>query len=520
MSPADPPAAPPPSAAPSTAAAAGEAPRPLEKREVRLVIIGALLGLFLAALDQTIVATALPAIAADLGNLDLIGWVVTAYLLTSTTATPVLGKLSDIVGRRLVVHLCLALFLLGSVLCALAPSMLLLVIFRALQGIGGGGLIVMAQTVIADVVSPRERGRYAGMISATWAIAAVLGPTLGGFLTQFVSWHLIFWINLPLGLAAFLVIDRQLRRLTVARRPARIDAAGIFVFACGTTSLLLALSWAGEPGGLLAPTTLAAAGAALALGLLFALQQRQSPAPIIPPHFFANPVVGPLLLAIFLIFGSYLAATILAPTYLQVALQAPAGEAGLLMIPMMLATTVSAWRAGLHASRSGRYKGPPTASLPIAIAALLALGLFAGDLGPVGASALFLLVGFGIGPIFPVTIIAAQNAVQRHELGAVSGSVAFSRALGGAVATAAGTALVLGLLARWLPGLGEVANLEDLVRRQLAPAERAEVAAAFSVLFFATAATLALGLYLFIRVEARPLGEEAPAVRPPANGDR
>lgn len=488
-------------------------PRRLSQAEVRLVVIGALLGLFLAALDQTIVATALPAIARDLGDLELIGWVVTSYLLTSTTATPVLGKLSDIVGRRLIVHLCLALFLLGSLLCALAPSMLMLVLFRALQGIGGGGLIVMAQTVIADVVSPRERGRYAGMISGVWAMAAVLGPTLGGFLTQFVAWEMIFWINLPLGVAAFLVIDRQLRRLTVVRREQKIDVSAVFLFACGTTSLLLALSWAGEPEGLLAPSTLGAAALALVLGTLFALQQRQSRAPIIPPHFFLNPVVGPLLLAIFLIFGSYLAATILAPTYLQVALQAPAGETGLLMIPMMLATTLSAWRAGLHASRSGRYKTPPLISLPLSILALLALGLWAGDLSPLAASGLFLLVGFGIGPIFPITIIAAQNAVQRHELGAVSGSVAFSRALGGAVATAAGTALVLGLLARWLPGLGEVGSLEDLVRRQLAPAERAEVAAAFSVLFFATAASLALGLALFARVEARPLGEDRPAVK-------
>ncbi len=504
----------PPAGAPPGSAGA---PRPtaLNQREVRMVIIGALLGLFLAALDQTIVATALPAIAADLGDLELIGWVVTAYLLTSTAATPVLGKLSDLIGRRRVVHLCLALFLLGSALCALAPSMLTLVIFRALQGIGGGGLIVMAQTVIADVVSPRERGRYAGMISAVWAMAAVLGPTLGGFLTQFVSWHLIFWINLPLGLAAFLVIDRQLRRLTVVRRESRIDVRAVTLFAAGTTALLLALSWAGEPAGPLAPAPLIAGALALLLGAGFVLSQRRSTAPIIPPHFFANPVVAPLLLAIFLIFGSYLAATILAPTFLQVGLGAPAGEAGLMMIPMMLATTLSAWRAGLYASRSGRYKAPPMISLPLSIAALIVLGITAADLSPLAASGLLLLVGFGIGPIFPITIVAAQNAVARHDLGAVSGAVAFSRALGGAVATAAATALVLGLLARWLPSLGEVSGLEDLVRRELSAPERAEVAAAFSVLFYATAASLALGLLLFARVEGRPLGEEAPAAAAP-----
>jgi len=493
-------------------------PAGLTQAEVRSVIWGAMLALFLSALDQTIVATALPAIAADLGDLELIGWVVTAYLLTSTAATPVLGKLSDQLGRRVVVHLCLATFLLGSVLCALAPSMLVLVLARALQGIGGGGLITMSQALVADVVSPRERGRYSGIISGVWAAAAVLGPTLGGFLTQYLSWPWIFWINLPLGLLAFLVIDRQLRRLHLARRKARIDYPAVVLFAAVTTAFLLALSWAAIPGGHLAPETLVALAVFLLGGAVLVLHQRRAAEPILPPRFLKDRVVGPLLAAIFLVFGSYLAAAVLLPTFLQVALGASPDETGLLMIPMMVSGTISAWRAGVYASRTGRYKGPPLLSLPLSIATLLVLGFTASLLTPIAASLLFMLVGLGIGPIFPMTMIAAQNAVERHDLGAVSGAVGFSRALGGAVATAAASALVLGLLARRLSG--HLESLEELVRRALSEAERLAVAETFGVLFFATAGTLALGLLLFARVEVRELRGDRPIMgrTPPPRG--
>ncbi len=195
----------------------------LSPSEVHTVVIGALLALFLSALDQTIIATALPTMAAELGDFALISWVVTSYLLVSTCVTPILGKLSDLYGRRVILLICLALFLGASVLCALAPTMPLLIAARALQGAGGGGLMVMAQTIIADVVAPRERGRYAAYFAMVWASSSLIGPILGGFLSQHAGWPWIFWVNLPIGFVAFFVIDRVLRKLPVRRQQTRID---------------------------------------------------------------------------------------------------------------------------------------------------------------------------------------------------------------------------------------------------------------------------------------------------------
>src|SRR6266446_5259895 len=221
-------------------------PMNLAPSEVRIIVAGAMLAMFLSALDQTIVATALPPIARDLGNFALISWVVTAYLLTSTCVTPIVGKLSDLYGRRMVLGACLIIFMVGSALCALAPGMIPLILARGLQGLGGGGLITMGQTIIADVVSPRERGRYAGYFAMVWGSASVLGPTIGGIVTQYYGWPWIFWINLPLGLAALLIADRALRKLTVDHHRSRVDGAGIGLL-CGTTiAFLMVLSLGGK----------------------------------------------------------------------------------------------------------------------------------------------------------------------------------------------------------------------------------------------------------------------------------
>src|SRR5215475_4206592 len=219
---------------------------PLTVSEIRVIVVGAMLALFLAALDQTIVATALPTIANDLGDFTLISWVVTAYLLTSTCATPIVGKLSDLYGRRQLLRVCLALFVGCSALCALAPAMVPLILARALQGLGGGGLMTLAQATIADVVSPRERGRYAGYFSIVWGSSSVLGPTLGGLIAEQYGWPWIFWINLPIGLAALLVADRALRKLPIHHRRSTIDYAGILLLSGTTVALLLVLSLGGK----------------------------------------------------------------------------------------------------------------------------------------------------------------------------------------------------------------------------------------------------------------------------------
>ncbi|HZS82764.1 MAG TPA: MDR family MFS transporter [Stellaceae bacterium] len=490
---------------------------PLAPAEIRVVIIGAMLALFLSALDQTIVATALPPIARDLGDFALISWVITAYLLTSTCVTPIIGKLSDLYGRRQTLRVCLLLFMAGSALCALAPSMVALILARALQGLGGGGLITLAQTIVADVVSPRERGRYSAYFSVVWASSSVLGPTMGGVMTEAYGWPWIFWINLPLGLLALLVSDRALRKLPVGRHRAPIDYASVLILTGATVALLLVLSLGGKRLAWTAPATLALAAAALLLGALFAWLQRRSAEPILPPHFLADRVIRPVLGSSFIVYGSYLAIAVLAPIYFQVALGVRVDEAGLLMIPLMLSSTVTANVAGRWSRRSGRYKRPPLLGLPVTVATMAVIALLAQRWSAPAASIALMLAGFGLGPFFPCSTVAAQNAVERGDLGAVSGAIAFSRALGGAIAIAAASALVLGLAAHALPGGNKLASIEDLTRQALPPEARAAVAGAFGIMFGAATALLALGLAVFARVEDRMLRDRPAMAEVPAD---
>jgi EmrB/QacA subfamily drug resistance transporter len=490
----------------------------LAPSEVRLVIIGAMLAMFLAALDQTIVATALPPIARDLGDFALISWVITAYLVTSTCVTPVVGKLSDLYGRRRTITASLALFMAASALCALAPSMPALIAARALQGLGGGGLIVLAQTAIGDVVSPRERGRYAAYFSAVWASASVLGPMVGGIVAEHYGWPWIFWINLPLGVLALVIADRALAKLPVDHRHSPIDYGSIAFLSGATVALLLILSLGGKRMAWTAPELVALGVITLALGTLFLRQQRRSSEPILPPRFLGDSVIRPVLAASFIVYGTYLAITVLVPIYFQVALGASSGTAGIAMVPLLFSSTVTAGLAGRYSRRTGRCKRPPLLGLPVSVAATALVAFFAEQLSVPAAALLFLFAGLGIGPIFPCTTVAAQNAVERHDLGAVTGAVGFARSLGAAVAVAAGSALVLGLIAAALPELGQTASLEDLAQHTLPPEARAIVARAFGIAFGAVTASLLLGFAVFARVEDRAL-RDRPALVVPSPAD-
>jgi EmrB/QacA subfamily drug resistance transporter len=483
--------------------------RTLSPRDIRFVVVGAMLAMFLAALDQTIVAPALPPIARDLGDFALISWIVTAYLLTATCVTPIIGKLSDLYGRRRVLAACLLIFMASSVLCALAPSMSWLIIGRALQGIGGGGLIPLAHTIIADVVAPRERGRYAGYFSVVWAGAAVLGPVLGGLLTEQYGWPCIFWINLPLCGIGLLIADRALRRLPVEGRRARIDYASSALLMVATAALLTVLSLGGKGRSWFAPEIVGAAVVALALGGLFVRLQARAADPILPPRFLADGVIRPVLAASCLIYGCYLSIVVLTPIYMQVALGRPVSETGLLMIPLILASTVTANYGGRHSQRSGRYKPSLLVGLPVSIVALALLGLLADRLSPWVASVLLMAVGAGLGPTFPASTVAVQNAVDRRDLGTVSGALAFSRALGAAIMVAAASAVVLGLAASALPDAGPASSLEDLARQDLPEAARIAVSHAFGIAFGALGAALLAAFVILARVEERPLGSRA-----------
>jgi EmrB/QacA subfamily drug resistance transporter len=490
--------------------------KPVSDADIRKVLIGAMLAMFLAALDQTIVAPALPPMARDLGHFDLLSWVVTAYLLAAICVTPIVGKLSDLYGRRHLITACLLVFMAGSAACALATDMYTLILARALQGIGGGGLIPLAQSAIADVVSPRERGRYAAYFSAVWASSAVLGPTLGGLLTEHYGWPWIFWINLPLGLLTILISRRALRRIPLERHQRPSLAIGDVLLLLGTTLALLAvLSLGGKRLAWASPQLLGLAATAILFGVLFAWRQTRSPDPILPARFLRDGVIAPMLAGSFIVYGAYISVLVLAPVYFQVALGTSVSDAGLLMIPMMFSSTITANLAGRYSQRSGRYKQPTLVGLPVAVAGLAVLAYFSTSLTPAAASALLAIMALGIGPMFPCSTVAVQNAVEQRDVGAVSGTLAFTRSLGGALLIAAASGLLLGFVARSLPELGAVANIEDLARVTLPPASRMAVARAFGFTFAAAAVTIALSLIFFARVEERALRtREQPAKAP------
>lgn len=484
----------------------------LTSSEVRAVMTGAMLAVFLSALDQMIIATAMPAIARELGDLSLISWIVTAYLLTSTCATTIVGKLSDLYGRRWALVSCLSIFIVGSALCALATGMIPLILARALQGLGGGGLITLGHSVIGDLFPPRERGRYAALFSTVYASASVLGPILGGVLTEYAGWPWVFWINLPLGLIALVITDRGLRKLPVQHRRSAIDYRSMIFLTGATVALLLVVSLGGKKLSWTSPETLALGTAAVMMGSIFFLLQRRALEPILPLRFLSDRVVGPLLALSFVAFGSFVGVTAFVPVYFQVALGTSVSEAGLLLIPVMVTASIGASFAARYARRSGHYRTPPLITLPFAILAMAVLAYFADRISAPAASALLMVMGAGIGPAFSISSVAGQNAAGQRDLGAVTGALAFSRALGSAVAVAAASAIVLGFSADALPT--SETGIEGLFRETLSPAARLVVAHAFGVMFGVAAVAFLAGFLIFTRVEERELRGREPAAPP------
>lgn len=489
----------------------------MTQREVNIVVGSATMGTFLGALEQTIVATALPSIARDLGDFTLLPWVVTAYLLTSTCIMPVMGKLSDIYGRNRMMTISLVLFVIGSGCSALAPGMIPLIIARALQGAGGGGVMALAQAIIADVVSPRDRGKYSAFFSAVWATAAIIGPTVGGFLTQYQGWPSIFWINVPLGLLTLAVTRYSLRKLPIKLRRAPVDQWGILLLCGGTVTLLLVLSLGGKRLAWLSPEIMALAGSVLVLGLFLVFQQKRAPDPILPPKFFRDRVTGPAFSSSFVVHAAYLSTIVLTPIYFQVALGTPTAHAGLALIPALVAVNIATTWSGNHCRKSGHYRMPTLVCLPIAAIPLGILAFLADSVSPLAAVALLTVAGFGYGPIFPCTMVAAQNAVQNHEMGSVTGTITFIRALGGAIGIAASSALLLGLISTLLPAMGHFSSLEDLARSELPPEARVLIAGAFGKVYAAIAVALLVGLALFSRIEDRSLHDRPATVPDPAD---
>ncbi len=472
----------------------------LSHREALKITIGVLLPLFLGSLDQTIVGAALPAIGRSFGDLQNVPWVATAYLLTGTAVTPVVGKLSDIHGRRATMLASIAVFLIGSMLCALAPSLLVLILGRAVQGCGGGSLIVVAMTILGDIAAPKDRARYYTYFVVVFASAGALGPALGGFIAQYLDWTVIFWINLPLGLLSLLISDGQLRRLPRHDRRHRLDLVGAGLVMLATATVMAAIDLGGDrfDGGSAPIIGLAALSAASWAG--FAVRLRKAAEPLVPLGVLSNRIVICAVFANAMGAGSIMVLNLFLPMFLQLLVGLGASRSGLLLMTLMFSFNVGAGISGYVTGQVRRYKVLPMIGVLLALAATVALAFAADGLGLVTIEVLLTIIGLGFGTVPPMATVALQNAVERAELGAATASLNFVRSLGGTMFVGLFGAL---LAAKLGPVMG-TGGLHDTLSTA-ATAERSALAQAFQIVFFGTSAGFALSLVALWRLEERPL---------------
>jgi EmrB/QacA subfamily drug resistance transporter len=468
---------------------------PIDHSAVRAIVAGIMLAMFLSALEQTIVAPALPAIGRSLGGIDELSWVVTAYLLAVTATTPLFGKLSDIYGRRVVLLWAIGIFIGGSIACALAPTIWTLVFARGLQGIGGGGLLPIAQTIIADLLSPQERPVVQGRTSIMFMSASILGPVLGGFFTDQLHWSLIFWINLPLGAVALVMSERALRQLPRNERPHQLDVIGAALMVGAALSVMLALAWGGTHYPWSSPLILSLlAGSAMLWGL-FATRLLTAREPFIPLTILRGRVTSTITCAAFFSVGTIIGITIYTPLYCETVLGLSASSSGLALIAFMAGTVVGSLTAARLMVRLTRYMHVPLVAMLFAV---MALGVLAVD--PVNQSIvrlvfLLFVLGCGVGPMYPMSTIVMQNAVKPHQLGTATGTLNFFRTLGGAIIVAVFGAIVLG---SGVDGAG-IITLERLA------AAHGDLAPAFRWVFIAAMICLAIAFASLLAVEERPL---------------
>lgn len=501
---------------------------PME-RSLKLVLGAMLLCLFLSAIDQTIVATALPTIAGELGGLDHIAWVVTSYMLFSTVSVPLFGKLSDVHGRKLLIQVSILAFLLGSVLAGLSQTMLQLILARGVQGIGGGGIMAMAFTVLADVMTPRQRSRYTGLFTAVFALASVAGPLIGGFITDNMSWRWVFWVKLPIGAAAFVVTALHLHlQRPSGRRP--VDLLGAALLTVGVTTILLATTFGGQE---LPWTSLPIIGllvTGVATTAIFIRHQMRTEDPVLPMRLFRSRIftvcvtVGGLLGAVLVGGVTFL------PLFLQVVDGASATASGLLLVPLMGGVVIGSNVTGRLVSRSGRYRRFPIFGLVMVVVGVLALATIDTGTERVVISLSMAVLGLGVGCSMPVLMVAVQNATAFPDMGVATSAVNFFRTLGSAFGVALFGTVVRtrfnSTLEQRLPGSDLAADSELLGRpaaiREL-PAEQFEavaegVAAGVGAVFLVAIPLVVLALVLAWFLEEIPLRDElAPAE--PATAD-
>jgi EmrB/QacA subfamily drug resistance transporter len=418
----------------------------LARRQILIVSLGLALAMFLASLDQTIMATALPVIARDLGGLDHLSWIIIAYNLASTSTMTLWGRTSDLYGRKRLLVAAVVVFLLGSALCGLARTIGELIAFRACQGVGAGGMITLAMAVIADVVPPRERGRYQGYIQLLFTVSGVVGPLLGGLLVDALSWRWVFYVNLPVGALALGILLTRLR-LPVSRTERTVDYPGAALLVGGVVCLSLVTEW--FTWGLLSAGTILLA--------VFVWWERRAAEPIIPPRLFRRPVFLVAAVTLFLTTCMLFAVLIFTPLFLQRVVGASATSSGLLLLPMTVGITLSTILSGRIIARTGRYQRFPVIGLAIVTATVFLLSRLSAGSSHLTVTLDMLLFGIGFGLVTQVLVVAMQNDADRADIGIVTASANFFRALGGPI----GAALFGAVFARSLGG--GVAHAVDVV---------------------------------------------------------
>jgi EmrB/QacA subfamily drug resistance transporter len=479
------------------------------------IYAGLMVTLMLAALDQTIVATALPQIVSDLGGLDQYSWVITAYLLATTVTVPLYGKLGDVYGRRPLFIVSISIFLVGSALCGMANGMTELVIFRAVQGLGAGGLFPLALATVGNIVPPRDRGRYQGLIGATFAAASILGPAVGGFIVDNTTWRWIFYVNLPIGGLALAVVALTMPKRT-ERRQHSLDLGGAALLAAGTTGLLLGLVWGGRNHPWLSPHVLGALGSAAALLVAFAFWERQAPEPILPFELLRSRTVAASVVCMGLVGMAMFGTISYVPLFVQGVIGTSATSSGVVLTPFMLGAVATSILSGQLVSRTGRYRANLLVGPLVLTVGMLLLWRMGVNTTNAEAARNMVIAGIGLGSMMQIFVLTVQNSVPRTAMGSATALTQFARSIGATLGvTAMGVIVNHGLP----PGVGAG---EGVAVHRLPPRLREDLADALHPAFL-VAAVVALAVWAIaaLYIEEAPLRqgfEEASALDSLADG--